>query len=204
MRSATLICSSLWSLLRLSSTELVIRPPWAVRITILVSSNICNTPRRKHDASSLLPFLHILSLLPIFSSSIVWGVERVLSRHVVSKHHRVEPNHDACEDRRRRSTNRVALKCNYIDDQIWQGWKIECFGFIFQIVRFWQFQTQTKEWARIGDLKIQGEFDHGKRRQGTEGPRTKKFKLKGWSHKNQMVQFWISEGPIFSKRIEFD
>jgi hypothetical protein len=49
--------------------------------------------------------------------------------------------------------------------------KIECSGFLFWIVRFWQFQTQTEEGAKIENLNIQGEFKHGKGRQGTEGPR---------------------------------
>jgi hypothetical protein len=57
--------------------------------------------------------------------------------------------------------------------------KIGCFNFLFRIVRFWQFQTQTEEGAKIKDLKIQGEFKHGKGRQGTEGPTQKKFKPKG-------------------------
>jgi hypothetical protein len=43
--------------------------------------------------------------------------------------------------------------------------KTGCFSFLLQIVRFWQFQTQTKQGARIEDLKIQGEFKHGKGRQ---------------------------------------
>jgi hypothetical protein len=36
--------------------------------------------------------------------------------------------------------------------------KIGCFDFLFRIVWFWQFQTQTEEGAKIKDLEIQGEF----------------------------------------------
>jgi hypothetical protein len=57
--------------------------------------------------------------------------------------------------------------------------KTGCSGFLLRIVQFWQFQTQTDEGAKIKDLKIQGEFKHEKWRQGTEGPRQKKFKPKG-------------------------
>jgi hypothetical protein len=57
--------------------------------------------------------------------------------------------------------------------------KTGCSGFLFQIVRFWQFQTQTEEGDRIEDLMIQEEFKHGKGRQGTKGPRQRKFKPKG-------------------------
>jgi hypothetical protein len=40
--------------------------------------------------------------------------------------------------------------------------KIGCFDFLFRIVWFWQFQTQTEEGAKIKDLEIQGEFKHEK------------------------------------------
>jgi hypothetical protein len=63
--------------------------------------------------------------------------------------------------------------------------KIRCSGFLFRIVRFWQFQTQTEEGAKIKDLKIQGEFKNGKGRQGTNkrNSRQKNEVAKiGWSN----------------------
>jgi hypothetical protein len=40
--------------------------------------------------------------------------------------------------------------------------KTGCIGFLFQIVRFWQFQVKTKEGAKLEDLKILGILRHGK------------------------------------------
>jgi hypothetical protein len=40
--------------------------------------------------------------------------------------------------------------------------KIGCSGFLFRIVRFWQFQVKTKEGAKLKDLKIKGVLRHGK------------------------------------------
>jgi hypothetical protein len=57
--------------------------------------------------------------------------------------------------------------------------KIGCSGFLFRIIRFWQFQSQTEEGAKLEDLKIQWEFKYEKGRQGMEGSRQKKFNPKG-------------------------
>jgi hypothetical protein len=57
--------------------------------------------------------------------------------------------------------------------------KIRCFSFLFWIVQFLQFQTQTEEGTKIENFKIQWEFKHAKGRQGTKGPRQKKFNPKG-------------------------
>jgi hypothetical protein len=57
--------------------------------------------------------------------------------------------------------------------------KTRCFSFLFQIVRFQQFQGQTKEGAKLEDLKTQVNFKHGKGKQDIEGPRQKKLMPKG-------------------------
>jgi hypothetical protein len=49
--------------------------------------------------------------------------------------------------------------------------KTGCFGFLFRIVQFLQFQGQAKKEAKLDDLKIQGSFKHGKWMEGIEGPR---------------------------------
>jgi hypothetical protein len=70
--------------------------------------------------------------------------------------------------------------------------KTGCFSFLLQIVRFWQFQTQTKQGARIEDLKIQGEFKHGKGRQALKDQDKRNSRQKdevaktGWSD----FEFW--------------
>jgi hypothetical protein len=33
--------------------------------------------------------------------------------------------------------------------------KTGCYDFLFRIVRFWQFQSQTEEGGKVEDLKIQ-------------------------------------------------
>jgi hypothetical protein len=40
-----------------------------------------------------------------------------------------------------------------------------------QSIRFWQFQSKTKEWAKLEDLKIQGVFKQEKGLKGIKRPR---------------------------------
>jgi hypothetical protein len=40
--------------------------------------------------------------------------------------------------------------------------KIELSDFLFQNIRFWQFQGKIKKGAKLQDLKIQGVLSHGK------------------------------------------
>jgi hypothetical protein len=49
--------------------------------------------------------------------------------------------------------------------------KIECSGFLFRTVRFWQFQSMKKTGAKLGKLKIQGALKQGEELKRIKGPR---------------------------------
>jgi hypothetical protein len=51
-------------------------------------------------------------------------------------------------------------------------------GLLFRTIRFCQFQSKTKEGAKLKDLKIQGVLRHGKVLRSIEEPRWKKSKPK--------------------------
>jgi hypothetical protein len=44
-------------------------------------------------------------------------------------------------------------------------------GLLFQNIRFWQFQSKSKEEAKFKDLKIQGVLKQEKGLKGNKGPR---------------------------------
>jgi hypothetical protein len=62
-------------------------------------------------------------------------------------------------------------------------------GFLFRIIRFWQFQGKTKEGAKLEDLKIQGILRHGKGLKGIKEPRWKKSKPKAKAAKIGLSNF---------------
>jgi hypothetical protein len=68
--------------------------------------------------------------------------------------------------------------------------------FLFQIIRFWQFQNKTKEEIELKDLKIQYVLKHEKGHQETK---MEENKARSRSRKNRTVQFWIPEYQIFSE-----
>jgi hypothetical protein len=67
--------------------------------------------------------------------------------------------------------------------------KTGCSGFLFQIVRFWQFQVKTKEGAKFEDLKIQCVLRHGKGLRSIKEPRWKKSKSKAEATKTRWSSF---------------
>jgi hypothetical protein len=71
--------------------------------------------------------------------------------------------------------------------------KTGCFRFLFQIVRFWQFQVKTKEGAKLKDLKIQSVLRHGKGFRNIKEPRWKKSKPKAKAAKTRWpgFGFWM-------------
>jgi hypothetical protein len=54
--------------------------------------------------------------------------------------------------------------------------KIECSGFLFQTVRFRQFQNMKKAGAKLRDLKIQCVLKQEGGQKGIKGPRWTKIK----------------------------
>jgi hypothetical protein len=44
-------------------------------------------------------------------------------------------------------------------------------GFLFQTIRFWQFQSKAKKGAKFEDLKIQGVLNQEKGLKSIKGPR---------------------------------
>jgi hypothetical protein len=68
--------------------------------------------------------------------------------------------------------------------------------FLFQIIRFWQFQNKTKEEIELKDLKIQYVLKHEKGHQETK---MEENKARSRSRKNRTVRFWIPEYQIFSE-----
>jgi hypothetical protein len=67
--------------------------------------------------------------------------------------------------------------------------KTGCSGFIFRIVRFWQFQVKTKEKAKLEDLKIQGVLRHEKGLRNIKETRWKKSKPKVKAAKTRWSSF---------------
>jgi hypothetical protein len=54
--------------------------------------------------------------------------------------------------------------------------KTGCFGFLFRIVQFWQFQNMKKVGAKLRDLKIQGVLKQEDGLKGFKGLRWTKMK----------------------------
>jgi hypothetical protein len=61
--------------------------------------------------------------------------------------------------------------------------------FLFQNIRFWQFQGKAKKGAKIKDLKISGVLKHGKILRSIKEPRWKKSKTKVMAAKTGVSNF---------------
>jgi hypothetical protein len=67
--------------------------------------------------------------------------------------------------------------------------KIGLSDFIFQKIRFWQFQGKTKEGAKLEDLKIQGVLRQEKGLTSIKKPRWKKSKPEAEAAKTRLSGF---------------
>jgi hypothetical protein len=80
--------------------------------------------------------------------------------------------------------------------------KTGCFDFLFRTVRFQQFQNIKKAGAKLRDLKIQCVLKQEDGLKGIKGLRWTKIKQEVKSRKNRIAQFSISDGPIFTDKME--
>jgi hypothetical protein len=76
--------------------------------------------------------------------------------------------------------------------------------FLFRSIWFYQVQRRIKTAAKFEYLKIQGVLRHENRLRGVKGPRWEKSKPKVEGYKNQTIQFWIPEYPVFLEQIKSD
>jgi hypothetical protein len=85
--------------------------------------------------------------------------------------------------------------------------KIELSDFLFQNIRFWQFQGKIKEGAKLQDLKIQGILSHGKGLESIKEPRWMKSKSKAKTTKSDfsVLDTRVSDFPRTDKvLLEFE
>jgi hypothetical protein len=73
-------------------------------------------------------------------------------------------------------------------------------GLLFRNIRFYQFQGNTKEGAKLEDLKIQCVLRHGKGLKGIKEPRWKKSKPKAEVAKTGLSGLGYRSIRFFPKR----